>query len=129
MTFCKPRFNKNYEWELSRFCSKLDTTVIGAASKLFKYFVIHYNPSSMISYSNISKTRGTLYAKLGFELTSISSPNYIWTNGRECLSRYECQKHLLTEYQEFGTTEVEIMQNRGYLQIYDCGNKVWGWRS
>jgi hypothetical protein len=38
MTFGKPRFNKNYEYELVRFASKLGTKVIGGAGKLLKYF-------------------------------------------------------------------------------------------
>lgn len=129
MTFCKPRFNNNYEYELSRFCSHLGYNICGGASKLFKYFINNYNPSNIISYSNISKTRGLLYKTLGFKLINISSPNYIWFKGLETLSRYQCQKHLLTDYQYLGNTENEIMHNRGYLKLYDCGNKVWVWNN
>lgn len=130
MTFCKPRFNKKYEWELSRFCCKLNTSVVGGASRLFKHFIRQHNPSSIISYSNIAKTRGNLYQTLGFILNAISSPNYVWIKQNEVLSRYACQKHkLIKDYSDFGSTEVEIMTNRGYNRIYDCGNKVWIWES
>ena len=125
MTFCKPRFNKNYEWELSRFCCKANCNVIGGASKLFKYFMNIYKPKSIISYSNIAHTKGNLYKMLGFELDSISEPNYVWCNGHETLSRYQCQKHKLLEQGYKGNSETEIMHNRGYYRIYDCGNKVW----
>ena len=127
MTFCKPRFNKKYEWELSRFCSKAGSNVIGGASKLFKYFIKEYNPTSIISYSNIAHTKGKLYETLGFELDSISEPNYVWCKGYDVLSRYQCQKHKLLEQGYEGISESEIMYNRGYYRIYDCGNKVWIW--
>lgn len=54
MTFVKPRFNKKYQYELSRFCSKNNCNVIGGASKLFNYFIDNYNPISItfISFLN-----------------------------------------------------------------------------
>lgn len=125
MTFCKPRFNKKYEWELSRFCCKANCNVVGGASKLFKYFMNTYKPKSVISYSNIAHTKGNLYKTLGFTLYEITPPNYVWCNGHEILSRYQCQKHKLLEQGYIGNSETEIMHNRGYYRIYDCGNKVW----
>ena len=126
MTFCKPRFNKKYEWELSRFCCKANCNVIGGASKLFKYFLQNYKPKSIISYSNIAHTKGNLYKMLGFELNFISEPNYVWCKGLcDIKSRYQCQKHKLLEQGYIGNSETEIMHNRGYYRIYDCGNKVW----
>lgn len=129
MTFCKPRFNKKYQYELSRFCCKCGWNIVGGASKLFKYFIENYTPTSIITYSDCSKTKGTLYPMLGFKLLRQSSPNYIWTNSTctKILSRYQCQKHLLKEYQDLGDTEVEIMHHLGYYQIWDCGNLVWEW--
>ena len=129
MTFVKPRFNKKYEWELSRFCSLANTNVIGGASKLFKYFVGNYNPQSIISYSNIAHTKGKLYETLGFELDSISEPNYVWCNHGNILTRYDCQKYKLLKQGYEGKTEVDIMHDRGYYKIYDCGNKVWKWKN
>ena len=124
MTFCKPRFNKNYDWELSRYCCKCNYTVIGAASKLFKYFLKN-NKGSIISYSNNAKTKGNMYNRLGFTFEKITTPNYVWIRGDETLSRYQTQKHLLKEFFNLGNTENEIMYNRGFLKVYDCGNKVW----
>lgn len=129
MTFCRPRFSKKYQWELSRFCNCKNTTIIGGASKLFNYFITTYNPKSIISYSNFAKTRGTIYSTLGFKFEKLTNPNYVWFNHRETLSRYQCQKHKLTEFKDFGTTENEIMHNRGFLKLYDCGNYVWSWFS
>lgn len=52
MTFGKSRENKKYEYELYRFCNKINTNIIGAFSKLLKYFEKKYEPKSLISYGN-----------------------------------------------------------------------------
>lgn len=117
MTFCKPRFNKHYTWELSRFCCLQDTSVVGAAGKLFNYFVRKYlkNNETVLSYSDIAKGRGGLYKTLGFHLLYRTKPNYVWCKNRKILTRYQCQMK----------NEVQVMTERGYYKIYNCGNKVW----
>ena len=127
MTFVKPRFNKKYEWELSRFCSKAGCNVIGGASKLWSYFIKNYTPKSVISYSNIAHTKGKLYETLGMSLQNISNPNYVWINNKIVKSRYQCQKHKLLAQGYKGNTEEEIMYNLKYHKLFDCGNKVWVW--
>ena len=52
MTFGKTRFSKKYEWELLRFCSKLNYHVVGAAGKLLSYFEKTYQPKSLVSYAD-----------------------------------------------------------------------------
>lgn len=130
MTFGKSRFNKEFDWELVRFCSKAGTNVLGGASKLFKYFVRTYKPKSIISYSDIARTKGTLYAKLGFNTESFSDPNYVWVCHNKVYSRYQCQKHLLVKrgYGSKKETEYEIMRRLNFLQVYDCGTRVHTWR-
>ena len=39
MTFGKPRFNKNYEYELIRYATKSGYHILGGAGKLLKYFL------------------------------------------------------------------------------------------
>lgn len=130
MTFCKPRFNKNYEYELSRYCCKLNTSVIGGATKLFKYFLKTYNPKNIITYSDCAKTKGLLYPLLGFSFVRQTIPNYLWINHSipQILTRYQCQKHNLKEFYNLGNTEFEIMTNRGFYQLFDCGNCVWEYK-
>jgi hypothetical protein len=50
MTFGKPRFNKNYEYELIRYATSKH--VICGASKLLKYFERVYKPKSIITYAD-----------------------------------------------------------------------------
>lgn len=51
MTFSKPRFNKNYQWEIIRECTKKDYIVRGGTSKLWKHFLKNNRCHSCICYS------------------------------------------------------------------------------
>ena len=118
MTFSRPKSGK-YTWELTRYCTKHGITVQGGASKLFKEF-IKRNLSvgdTVSSYNDITKTKGDLYRILGFELTSINSPNYVWINFTT--------KDVRTRYQEQEAGEVERMHSLGYHRVCDCGTKTW----
>ena len=131
MTFGKSRYNKNIEYELIRFCSKLNTTIVGGASKLLKYFEINYKPKSIISYANRRWSQGNLYEKLGFTFKHNTDPNYFYFKGNDSSdlkSRVQFQKHKLKDKLEqfdASLTETENMFNNGYRKIYDCGNKVY----
>lgn len=123
MTFCKPRFNmgkKKYEWELARFCCEADVSVVGGASKLFHHFLENHK-GTIVSYSNISKTRGTLYDILGFEFDHVSAPNYVWYRSSS--------DKILTRYQTQMKNERETMESQGYRRIYDSGNKIWVYKN
>ena len=130
MTFSKPRFNKKYDYELIRFCNKLNTSVIGSASKLFNYFIKNYNPKSIISYANRRFSNGSIYEKLGFKFLRKTAPNYFYFKPsiRILMSRNQFQKHklvnLLDKFDE-NLSESENMFNNGYRRIYDCGNLVY----
>jgi len=49
-----------------RFCNKLNYSVVGGASKLFKHFIKNNKPKNIISYSDNRYFDGSLYEKLGF---------------------------------------------------------------
>lgn len=125
MTFAKPRFSSNQEFELVRYCSKLNTTVIGGASKLLKFF----DPPSVISYAARDWSTGNLYKQLGFTLSHTTEPGYRYANHGNTLSRYACQKHklpnLLGSVFDENLTEEENMRKANWLRIYDSGNLVF----
>lgn len=134
MTFGKPRQGKykdSNNYELLRMCSLLNHVVIGGASKLLKYFERTYNPELILSYANRRWAyKDNVYPKLGFELDSITPPNYFYFLPKdecELESRVKYQKHKLKNYPEYSDdlTETEIMFKRGYRKIYDCGNYVY----
>lgn len=124
-------------WELMRFCNKLNTSVCGGASKLFKHFIKNYNPIYIRSYSDRAHTRGHLYTCLGFEQISRSDPNYLWIDmySEKPYHRINAQKRNLRRFLKdesidlANMTEREIMINHGYVQVYDSGTILWEWRS
>lgn len=127
MTFGKPRFNNNYEYELIRLCFISDVLILGGMEKMFSYFLSKYNPSSIITYVDISKFTGNSYIQLGFKPMTdpITKPNYVWVDSHNHkLNRYMTMKSKLVE-KGLGTTEQtenEIMSNNNYFKIYDSGN-------
>ena len=128
MTFMKVRkiFNSkvnNNDYELVRFCNKLNHVVIGGASKLLNKFIKDYYPNKIVSYCDISWASGNLYEKLGFVFTNITKPNYhyVVNNNRE--NRINYQKHKLVKLGGNPLlSEKEIMEEKGIYRIYNCGN-------
>lgn len=112
-------------------CSKLNTTLIGGASKLLKYFEQTYNPESIISYANRRWSQGNVYEKLGFDKIRKTPTNYFYFKGTDSsniLSREQFQKHKLKNIlEQFNPelTEIENMYNNGYRKIFDFGNLVY----
>lgn len=127
MTFGKPRFNKKYDWELVRFCTIGDFSIIGGASKILKEFRKRHE-GTIISYADKRWSNGELYRKLGFEELSDSSPAYYYVKDGIRHSRVMFQKHKLKDLLEvFDETLSESMnmEMNGYHKVYDCGNKVF----
>ena len=123
MSFSTPRFTKQYQYELIRFCSS--TSVHGAASKLLKYFIRTYNPGSIITYANLRWSTGALYERIGFEYLSSTEPSYVYHKSAcAVLSRWQCMKGKISSPGDT-RTEQEIMESDGYYRVYDCGNKVY----
>lgn len=137
MTFGRPRYNSSHDWEMFRFANHTNCNIIGSASKLFKCFIDNYNPNSIISYSDRRLfNSGKLYEILGFTLTHISPPSYWYFKQRsynEILEhRSKYMKHMLKDKLKTfdpNLTEVENMEANGYLRVYDCGTKVYSWKS
>jgi len=131
MSFGKPRFNKNYQWEMIRFCSGSDELVVGASSKLFKYFVDNFDVESAISYADRRWGAGSVYSNLGFKNVGTSAPNYFYFKSFNLEPRMKFQKHKLPKLLENfdpNLSEWENMQANGWNRIWDCGNFVWSWR-
>ena len=128
MTFGKPRFNKNYEWELLRFCNKKHTRVLGGASKLLKRFLTENKPKNIISYSLNEYGTNELYESIGFNFLNFGVPSYSYIKNGEVLSRYKCQKHKLSKFlSSFDSllTEEQNMINNGYMKFPTRGSSVF----
>ena len=113
-------------YELFRFCNLLNTSVVGGASKLFKYFLNNYKYNSIISYSDISRSNGNMYQKLGFKLSHNSDPNYYYVIDGVRKHRFNYRKDkLVKEGFDPLKNEIQIMNERGFYRIFDCGMHKW----
>jgi hypothetical protein len=134
MTFVKSRFDKKIEWEMSRFCNKLNTHINGGASKLLSYFIKNYKPKTIVSYSDRRYFDGNLYSKLNFQFVHISPPNYYYVidNYQNVQNRISWQKHKLKDkLKNFDSnlSEWENMKLNGFDRVWDCGNIKWVWKN
>jgi hypothetical protein len=131
MTFSKPSIskgnkNKN-QFELSRFCSKLNYNCIGIFSKMLKYFIKTYNPNCIITYADKRYSGlNNVYEKNGFKLQHHTPANY-WYMDKKYLKRYHrfnFRKSVIINKMggNKDLTEWENMKDNGYDRIWDCGN-------
>jgi hypothetical protein len=130
MTFGKLRRSlgqsKKNGWELYRFCSKLNTTIIGGFSRLLKYFESEIKPSILLTYANRdwSIRYNNVYEKNGFSFENETNINYwYFTTDSKRKHRFQFRKDkLIKDGFDPEKTEIEIMRERGYNRVFDCGN-------
>ena len=134
MTFGRPRYNKNYEWELLRYCAS--ERIIGGAERLFRHFVDEYAPKSVISYCDLSKFTGEVYQRLGFAESSRKiMPSRHWYNIRtgkhltnNLVNAKGADALIGTTYGK-GAPNDEILRAQGFVEIYDCGQAAYVWHA
>lgn len=122
ISFSKPRFDKRYEYEITRFSSLINTVVIGGFTKLLK----NSNLKSIITYADLRFGSGEVYLKSGFKQLNPTPPNYRYFK-TIFESRIKYQKHKLTKMKHYSPdkTEHEIMMLNNYYIVYDCGNNKY----
>lgn len=128
MTFGKPRYNKHYDWELLRLCTRSGVRVVGGAQRLFKHFIRQFE-GSIISYCDRSKFNGNVYYSLGMNLDHVTSPNKVWSKGNKKVTNnlllQRGYDQLFNAHYGKGTSNEELMLKDGWLPVYDCGQYVF----
>jgi predicted nucleic acid-binding Zn ribbon protein len=114
------------KWELLRFCNALDTIVVGAASRLLKYFYKNTSVDEIISFADKRWSTGDLYHTLGFVRHSDTRENYWYVDLKDLkrIHRFALRK---TASDNSELTEYENRLLQGYLRIWDCGSSKWIW--
>ena len=121
-------------FELVRFCSEMNSNVVGGASKLFSHFIEDYSPERIRSFSDRAHTSGNLYLNLGFKEVRRSDPGYVWVNvetdiayHRANAQKRNIKKFLKDDNIDLTKTEKEIMIEHGFVQVFDSGTITWEW--
>ena len=124
------RKSEENEYELLRFCNKIGYSVIGGASRLFKYFKTTNTPLTVISYADRRWSMGNMYNKLGFTFVHNSEPSYFYLVNGERKNRFSYRKDILIS--KYGCrrndTEHNFCNNNGWYRIYDCGTMLFEWK-
>ena len=99
------------EWNINRFCKKINHFVMGGASEMISFFKEKFQPIRIISYADKNWSSGNLYQKLGFRICSQIGPDYkyLTRNGRSHKSGF--RKSLI------GISESDLK----IPKIWDCG--------
>lgn len=131
MTFGKFRrslglYDINDNWELYRFCNKINFNVVGAFSKLLNFFEKNKRPKLLLTYTNRDwSNNNNIYNTSGFELISSTPVNYWYFDSKNVKRhhRFSFRKDkLIKEGYDKNKTEKQIMIEKGYNIIYDCGS-------
>lgn len=137
MTFNKGRTATGHKaqkdiWELGRYCTVFNFSIVGGAGKLLSHFIKNINPKEIYSYADRRWSGGNLYEKIGFTFVKNTSPNYWYTKSFKTREhRVKYQKHKLTPMKSYNPTltEEEIMKREKYYKIWDCGSKLYLWKN
>jgi very-short-patch-repair endonuclease len=77
----KLKNRKTLEYEISRFCSKINMSVMGAFSRLLKYFEDNYEHNSIFTFIDKRYGEGNYLEDMGFFLKSCYT-SFDWTNSK-----------------------------------------------
>jgi len=108
---------------LNRMCSKINTNVVGGASKLFKFALQHITAQTIVSWSDKRWSRGDVYKQLGFNHDGALPPDYWYIKGQVRYPKQRFQKRFTGCPPE--VTEHDFMRQQNYLRLWDCGKDRW----
>lgn len=109
-------------WELSRFCTK--GRLVGGFTKILSFFKKNFEWSEIFSFADFGISDGGVYEKAGFSFDHHTDPIMHYVKGKERFRRQRFMKHKLPKIfdnVDMSKTEKEIMEENGYLQLYDAG--------
>lgn len=103
--------NSNRTNILESYCTKLNTIVVGGASKMLNYFIETYKPKKIATFVDKRWSNGDVFKKLGFSKVREHKPNYYYVAD----NHRECKQHYINESKE-------TLKEKGIYRIYDCGS-------
>ena len=107
-----------YQWEVIRGATKLGVTVVGGASRIWKYFIKKYNPINCVYYIDYNYFNGNSlsYLNLKYLKTQAGFKNYFVETG-EVKNRNPLHHK-----------EIKELVNQGLvIPIWNAGTKVYIW--
>lgn len=136
MTF-KKMLKKSNDWELTRFATLINHSVVGLGSKMLHYFIGKFNPSKIQSFADKRWTNGiseNIYTKIGFVIDGYTPPSYTYVSSKSSFHhryhKFGFRKKIL--HRKYGLpltmTEKEMTESLNYYRIWDCGLIKYVWK-
>ncbi len=108
----------NEYYEISRFASQLNTTVVGGLSKFLNYLEKELQIKKIMTYADRRFGEGKSYEKCGFTLVGDTGIDYWYT---DCDIRIDRNKLQSNDNQK----EIDIALETGLLKIHGCGSNIY----
>jgi G:T-mismatch repair DNA endonuclease (very short patch repair protein) len=131
-TFARPRYGKSDlgDYELIRMCSTSGITIVGGVSKLMRAFAKLHAVKKILTYADRSHSTGAAYKAAGFSLRRITPPSFWYFQPNEGVRHHpsHLRKYKLERiYNDLDKTktERELLEERGWARIWDCGQYVF----
>jgi hypothetical protein len=120
---------ENKQYELIRYCNKLNTNIVDGDTTLFNFALFELNPSEIIYYSDRRFPQNEFIHKLGFETVSKTTPNYFYVIGNKRVNKsFLTKQTLVKKYNCPPTMSKETFcKTQKWYKIYDCGYVHYVW--
>lgn len=103
--------------KVERFCSKINTRVVGGFSKLLKSVEKQTNPNKIEYWVDLRYGTGSYLEKIGFS-HSHDTLGWKWTDFSNTYNRMFCLA-------KDGRSERELASEKGLFKIYDAGQRLY----
>lgn len=120
--------NTKDHYELLRYATIPNFSIVGGSGKLFNYFINNYNYEKIYSYSDLRWNDGSMYEKIGMKYVKNTTPNYWYTKDfKSRMHRFNFRKSELRDFPHYEEklSEWEIMEFNKFYRTWDCGSKLF----
>lgn len=115
-----------YQWEVIRGATKLGVTVVGGASKIWKYFINNYKPDNCVYYVDYNYFNGNSLPYLGLTyLTRQPGFKNFWFDHWKTHEKNVVKNREPNHHKEV----VEVMKEGKGFEICNAGTKVYVWQN
>lgn len=123
LSFDTARYSRVAQYEMTRICT------LGFNPKaVLDAFVSATDPRSIVAYASERYSFPEQYELLGFKLDHTTDYSYHYLKDGVRYPRQQFMKHKLVQGgYDPNKTESQIMKERGFDKVYDCGNLVYVW--
>ena len=116
--------DSSYEWLITQMSTKPHYVIEDGYRQIFETFVNMYDPRSIRSILDKSKSSGIMMKYLQFQLINELPSQTIWSQYKSAISTQNIKTVLDIADDEIS----QMMSGTSYLPVPDCGYAIYEWR-